>query len=343
MYSVRLGISHLKRKMGRHPLVADRLALEERRQRLQKRIAVFESKAASYIPMVADADGDGTGEAYDGAEWDDLEEDVNPLDEVYAGEIDSGIQPESAVISLPSQLGYGVVVANGWEEIAAEELSLRVGQANDALHQIRLAIGYKSVLFRTAVRHANSQRQKLRSWDEVVSTQRVVLENVRIYSQSRRAILALNPTDAIRARFRAIHHDDLKAVTALLDNSVRGARQDTLSWIWTVDIEGDSTQSNWLTERECARHASYERYSDCRAQVHRVNWFRAKSRKDRWGEEYVMVTAEMDWTLASFRHKANTWRSRLRGSPGHICYARRQISLWTRMADHASSRFAKCV
>lgn len=329
--------------MGRHPLVADRLALEERRQRLQKRIVTFESKAASYIPLVAEPDGDGASEAYDGSEWDALEEDVNPLDEIYTGEIDSGIQPESAIISLPSQLGYDVVVASGLEDIASEELSLRIGQANDALHQIRLAIGYKSVLFRTAVRHAKSQRQKLRSWDEVISTQRAVLENVRIYSQSRHAILALNPTDAIKARFRAIQHDDLKAITALLDNSIRGTRQDKLSWIWTVDIEGDSTQSNWLTECECACGPSNARNADCSAPVHRVNWFRAKSRKDRWAEEFVMVTAEMAWTQASFHNKANLWRSRLYGPPGHVCYARRQVSLWTRMAEHAASRFNTCV
>ena len=62
--------------------------------------------------------------------------------------------------------------------------------------------------------------------------------------------------------------------------------------------------------------------------VYRVNWLRAKARKERWEEEIELVRSEMDWTLNCFQHHEKEWKQRAKEakSPGCVAYAWRQSS-----------------
>lgn len=237
--------------------MSDRITAQDRRRRLQVRIDGFEKNSSKYLDSNVDMDD---GQQVDlGSRWDNIVDEDGPLpgngDDM--DEDEEQLPPEKAILSLPSNIGLDRCLDLGLDEVVKSEILLREGQANDALHNIRYALGYKSFLYRTAVRTANSQRTKLRSFDEVNSVQKVVQRNARIYSRARQAIIALtteddddrSPDELDRLRrYRELRHEDLKAYTAINEPVIRGMRNETLAWIWNVDMQGDVENSPWMKE-----------------------------------------------------------------------------------------------
>lgn len=70
--------------------------------------------------------------------------------------------------------------------------------------------------------------------------------------------------------------------------------------------------------------------------VLRVNWLRAKSRRDRWREEKILLRSEMGWTKTYFKHHEFAWLDRSRSTTvGAECYALKQAYNWRRLAHLA--------
>ena len=67
--------------------------------------------------------------------------------------------------------------------------------------------------------------------------------------------------------------------------------------------------------------------------VYRVNWLRAKCRKDRWAEELTLVKCEMEWTKLFYTRRVELWSNRATAlavtDPNLHYYARRQAWTWT--------------
>ena len=76
------------------------------------------------------------------------------------------INPEDLPILLPSTLGWKWCVSNGVKVFAAKEAQLQVAQANESIHRIHLDLGFKSAIFCTQVRTANSQQKKTQCCEE---------------------------------------------------------------------------------------------------------------------------------------------------------------------------------
>lgn len=95
----------------------------------------------------------------------------------------------------------------GMKKLGERELELREGQANDALHQLRMSIGMKSVTFYSRVRTASGQHAKTRAWREVQGLAKTITEQARIYNLARNAIkqLLLTKTEGeeMEERFRS--------------------------------------------------------------------------------------------------------------------------------------------
>lgn len=73
--------------------------------------------------------------------------------------------------------------------------------------------------------------------------------------------------------------------------------------------------------------------------MYRVNWLRAKSRRDRWAEEVQILSCEMRWTMLFHRHRKELWLSRARAVETHhplqVFYARKQAYNWSLLESQA--------
>ncbi|KIM50374.1 hypothetical protein SCLCIDRAFT_145643, partial [Scleroderma citrinum Foug A] len=90
-----------------------------------------------------------------GKDWEDemLTEIASNITQDYEIENPFG-NVESILPPLPSYIGVEWLQELGLEILVDQELSLRQGQANDCLHEIRLALADKSIIFQQDVRHA---------------------------------------------------------------------------------------------------------------------------------------------------------------------------------------------
>lgn len=284
----------LDRRLTKHALLDDRLKLVAKRNTLQAAINKFQGKAATYLSE-AEEDPPDLPRAYTGDDWEDYAEDIDLTGELLVlDELEDEIRPEDIALLLPSSLGAAEVERLEQGHIAQQELQLREGQVNDALHRIRMTIGMKSITLRTGVRLAkHSQKKKTRAWREIQRLERTLTEDARIYTQARNAIRRLLLDDdtakavdnrlkanrqrmqkrgsgehigedeanelsefkqwketipELLRRFLPLEKEDLKAATHLLDHTERGTRQAELSWIWAVDVGGDTENAAWLDE-----------------------------------------------------------------------------------------------
>jgi hypothetical protein len=136
--------------------ISDQTALMERRQRLAKRIENFHAKVDLMSPDL---------------DWDEVHpqhlQDLGKEEQEEQGEEGSWLQEreeeewieeadeievaERITLFLPSYLEPADRERLGFEELAKQELELRKGQANDSLEALRVALGHKSLLFRSSV------------------------------------------------------------------------------------------------------------------------------------------------------------------------------------------------
>lgn len=75
-----------------------------------------------------------------------------------------------------------------------------------------------------------------------------------------------------------------------------------------------------------------------------MHWLRARALNQRWHEEVVLVTYEMQWTVCYFLHKCKEWREGAHNpeaSPGARAYAIRQGRRWQLLADGADFLFTR--
>ncbi|THH05989.1 hypothetical protein EW146_g9755 [Bondarzewia mesenterica] len=184
---------------------------KDARRWLEARIAKFHQDAVTYV-----------GEIEDPGEWQDLPADVH-LDPVSDSEDDAGkpevaqdvvgetVVTEKMSLSLPSTFSPAKCMEKGLERMAKQELELRKGQANDALHHIWIALGHKFFLFQNSVRQAKSQRKKTQAWNEVTALEGNVREYARIYSACRLTMLHLEADDDILTMYKELDPEHLKA------------------------------------------------------------------------------------------------------------------------------------
>jgi len=155
-----------------------------------------------------------------------------------------GTNAEDLSILLPSSLGWEWCVQNSVQNLAEKEAKLHIAQANDAVHGMRLALGFKSALFRGQVRPANTQRTKTRAWDAVHSADATVHQHARNYSMAREAYLQIQQAYSVGPELPQLCLADLRVGTAILGAAEVGQRNTQLPWIWsfgtTVDKDGTS-------------------------------------------------------------------------------------------------------
>ncbi|KAG1801921.1 hypothetical protein EV424DRAFT_1351821 [Suillus variegatus] len=211
-------------------------------------------------------------------------------------------EPEKMVLPMPSIPGPERCTELGTTELIQHELALWEGQANNALHNIRVHLADKAVIFRTTVRTAKSQAMSTRAWAQVHSVDR--------------ALANLGADNELLERYCPLVKEHLKVSTAVADPNARGQRNNTLAWFWSMDVEGDSRNSDWLNE--CI--------------------------KDRLEEEHLLVQHEMNWTCNFFMDKAEEWirlGDLTKNKVGHLAYAAWQCKIYQCLCQDAMDAFNK--
>ncbi|PIL25832.1 hypothetical protein GSI_11585 [Ganoderma sinense ZZ0214-1] len=258
----KLAVAYSARRLKAVGATQTRLSLVQQRQKLRKDIGVFNKESATHLGLQGSPEF--LPESVDlgslGAEWDSFAATDNPA----TGDVETGVdegpdfsQPERLALILPSTLGPDFLRRHDLLHLACTERLLREGQMNDALQAIRTGIGYKSLLYRTKVRHAPTYRAKLRSFDDTHIADEGVRKHVRIYTQARAAMEKLfDPADGgdteLRTRFREnykeIKKDDLRATTAVLESFTPGLRNIHAAWFWNIADTSIGADSQWMKE-----------------------------------------------------------------------------------------------
>lgn len=173
----------------------------------------------------------------EGDDWSDIDD----QDDEAAGE-----WPENMTLAMPSSLGYEQCQMLGLQALRKQEIELRIGQLNDCLENLRVALGHKIILFKTGVRNSKSQQTKTRAWTDVGRVDRKIKKITRNYNQARHAILRLGAFEDTLQNYREINADDLKVSGDIVEENRIGQRNEKISWIWRF---GRGVQENhWIDE-----------------------------------------------------------------------------------------------
>jgi hypothetical protein len=264
----RLSLQALVRKIGSHPTPDQKRDIALRRSRLQDKIDTFQKQAGSMLHAVSnDADDtwddDYAREIYTGAEFDGIGEEEeddgcdSAAEECYQTQSlrnsspDGRINAERISLHLPSHLGRSWCNRNAAENLANAELRLREGQLNDSLHHIRIALGHKSYLFRNDVHPAHTQRLKTRAWAEVHAVESTVQHHARVYNRARQSMLDLGADASLLDRYKVLERQDLRIDTTVIAPNVRGQRNKSLPWFWSMDVRRDADIGAWMNDCGC--------------------------------------------------------------------------------------------
>jgi hypothetical protein len=265
----RLSLQALVRKTGSLATSDQQRDIVLKRSQLQERVDAFQKQAAKLLNAVS-GDGDETWEdasareVYVGREFDNIGEGEDDDEHALSAEAaedhqmqlsgnsspDGRIDAEHLSLHLPSHLGRNWCDKNAAEDIAKAELRLREGQLNESLHHVRIALGHKSYLFRNKIRPARTQRLKTRAWAEVHSVESAVQHHSRVYMRARQAIVALGADAFMLDRYKVLRYQDLSVKTSVIASDVRGQRNKSLPWFWTMDVRRDTNVGEWM--EDCA-------------------------------------------------------------------------------------------
>lgn len=204
------------------PTAKDKIGILERRRKLRQKIGAYENKVATLGVF----NNEGCVELEPRIHSDSLEEDGSD------GEVEEEADcPEHAVIFLPSQMNQMERQRCGLVEMGNQEAALRIGQMNDALHSLRMVLGEKSLMLRTSVRNAHSQKQVTRAWGDVNRLEAQVQRYCNAYERAWKALATLGVLDS---RYPEITRDDLKMPGDITEENRIGQRSDSLAWFWRL-------------------------------------------------------------------------------------------------------------
>ncbi|KAJ7112861.1 hypothetical protein C8R43DRAFT_903440, partial [Mycena crocata] len=212
------------------------------------------------------------------------------------------------------------------------EFRMRVGQANEALHEIRRQLLVRTHLYKAKDAFARGVRENMRSSGKIDVCNERVRRMAAQYRIARAALVVLG---------RAVKKYEWQAtLKPLLDADCRGMpratfadperqkgaskRRRRLSWIWIAQAQvakpGEPTAMN---------------------EALRIEWAKARARAHRWREEIDLLEEEMRRILQFLTWRSDWWAERAggRGSEpgpqleGEMAYAQRQAKLQADLRD----------
>jgi hypothetical protein len=164
-------------------------------------------------------------------------------------------QPEHTRLCLPS--GFGMNLPVSMNQAKDKEIRLRIGQANDALMTLRVEIGHKSFLFRNGIRLSKSKKEKTRGWAAVNHADQEIRFNMKKYRDARWALSELGADPKLFKQFQVLNKSHCNALESIYNPNAPGQRNSRMSWIWNLDVAGDSAESTHLDESKFLEYSNW--------------------------------------------------------------------------------------
>ncbi|KAJ7495442.1 hypothetical protein FB451DRAFT_1077072 [Mycena latifolia] len=239
-----------------------------------------------------------------------------------------GIKVSDVALWLPSAIaaaaGAGREVPSCTIDIKQHEYRLRVGQGNEALHEVRRLLLVRTHLYKLKDTHSRGVRANMRSGDKIAALNDRIRRAAAQYRAARKALVTLG---------RALKRNEWeRTLQELKEEDVRGLprarraekekEQRPISWIW-ITQEYDPGNDEAMTEGV------------------RIEWAKARARRLRWSEEVDLLEEEMRRVMQFLGWRAACWREQVgvRGLPegaqleGETAYALGQAALQTTLAE----------
>ena len=220
--------------------------------KLQLSIDEFHQKAAIYMPETDLLPSINVNEQRMEEEWEDAMYDSEEDDilltmpgsfntdfknhQSVVEESTNVLSAEHQCIRLPSSFGRApsLGIPQPHRQV---EFDLRKGQANDALHSIRLHVAEKSFFYGVGVRKSTTttnlgHRGRQKAFNEVHALEVKIRHQARIYECARKAMETLGMSVEDQKHYPKLLKADTNASTAVVDFNARGQRNEGLSWIW---------------------------------------------------------------------------------------------------------------
>jgi hypothetical protein len=278
----------------------------------------------------------------------DSSDDLDPAeDDIPVASRPSNRPAHTHAIPVEEQQIY--LPSNG--NFADVEIDLRKNQASRLLHQLRELIADKSFQYSHIIRAAPRKGVRTRAQAVVQQLVNKITLHARMYNHCRSRSLALDCDAKTLSMFQQLTKDDLHASTAILKPNVPGSTTLHLSWIW----HNAHIRTGVLADENIGADADAGRLWECKCLslrfisialmffiVRCVHWLRSQAQRNRWREEFLLVTYEMQWTVRYFLYDSQRWQSASRSEnilPGPLAYANRQQALWHQLALRADKAF----
>lgn len=245
------------RKVGKNPTKAQRLEAFKKRDRLKNQIDTFHSHAAAYWLKGISLDKDSTEYESEISDFSD-EDNQETIGLSFCSDPDDA---EKMAICLPSSFGSNTLKLPFMQTFLKQEIKLREGQANDALQGLRLALCRKSVLFQTDLWHQNTKKGKTRSWQEIHQVNRTAQHFVKIYNRARAWLLHLSAPAETMNQFQPLEKEHLNIKSTVINPTLRGTRDSSLAWFWTMDVQGDIRKVDAMSECKIFNYGNMFIYS----------------------------------------------------------------------------------
>ncbi|KAI6010723.1 hypothetical protein F5J12DRAFT_781725 [Pisolithus orientalis] len=97
----------------------------------------------------------------------------------------------------------------GLISLVEQEIHLRQGQANDALHELHLALMDKAMIFYTDVWKGGNYKMTTQAWGQISNAEAMVQQHATIYRQCQKQLIALGAGEDILDKYQELNRADL--------------------------------------------------------------------------------------------------------------------------------------
>ncbi|KAJ6464570.1 hypothetical protein C8R45DRAFT_840433 [Mycena sanguinolenta] len=318
---------------GLHPTDGQRRAMTERTSKLRRKIFAWITIQSRFFPALQNTR--------------QLEDDERAR--LSGNQAVPGISVTDLKLWLPSAIAaaspaivHGVFVPMA---VHQHEYRLHVGQAHEALHEVRRLLLVRTHIYKLKDTHSRGVRANMRSQDKIAALNNQIQQAATQYRVARAALVTSGrllrwtewerplkelKVDDVRGLPQTTFHDPERKKKNKRRKRKKARVERPISWIWvTQSEEYDPADGPAMNEAV------------------RIDWAKTRARSHRWREEVDLLEEEMARVLRYCEWRAGWWRAQQGQQQGdeaqlegETVYTVRQAAVQTKLARELGREWA---